>query len=115
MSTSPVRIPLKRHDTLSRHGYGGVSMSGVDQGVKRLSVSARREALVRAVRDYGPTYVIRKLNVLAIYTKNKDPTLSRTYRADMRFVQGLVRRAVRRAGGGAKASRARSGPSAGRR
>lgn len=92
-SSSAVRIPLKRHDTLSRHGYGGMSKLGANQGVKRLSVAARHAALVRASRDYGTTYVIRKLNVLAIYTKNKDPALSQTYRADLAFVQQLARKA----------------------
>lgn len=87
----PVRIVLKKHDTLSRHGYGGAA-----HPVKSLSVAARRAALVRAVREFGTTYVIRKLNVLAIYTKNNDPALSATYRRDMGFVQRMVQRTTRK-------------------
>jgi hypothetical protein len=75
---SPVKIVLKHKDTLSRHGY---------HDVKTLSVKERRAALSRAVAELGPTYVIRKLNVLAIYNKNKAPRLAARFRADMRFVQ----------------------------
>lgn len=75
-----VRIKLQRKDTLARHGY---------RDVKDLSVDERRVALAAAIVDYGPTYVIRKLNVLAIYNKNKRPALAAKFRADMKFVQGV--------------------------
>lgn len=93
------RIPLKKHHTLSQYGYGGLAP------VRSLSAGARRAALVRAVRAHGPTYVIRKLNVLAIYTKNTDPALSAKYRADMKFVQALVTPLVTRARSGRLARR----------
>ena len=74
------RIPLKKHATLSVHGYVGVAS---------LSAAARRAALVRAVAALGTTYVIRKLNVLAIYNKRRNPGLAAKFRKDMAFVQSL--------------------------
>lgn len=78
--TAPVRIPLKRHDTLSRHGYRDVSS---------LSNADRQVALLGAIVEFGWTYVIRKLNVLAIYNKNRSPGLAQLFRRDMKFVQGV--------------------------
>lgn len=72
------RIVLKRHDSLGKHGY---------KGVKSLSKTDRQHALLGAIAEFGTTYVIRKLNVLAIYNKNKDPALSKLFRDDIRFVQ----------------------------
>lgn len=71
---------LKKHRTLGKHGY---------EDVKRLTAGQRHAALAAAVREFGPTYVIRKLNVLAIYNKRKDPKLSALFRADLRYVQAL--------------------------
>jgi hypothetical protein len=72
------RIVLKRHDTLGKHGY---------RDVKSLSKADRQHALLGAIAEFGTTYVIRKLNVLAIYNKNKNPALSRLFRDDIQFVQ----------------------------
>lgn len=80
LSAAKVRIPLKKHHTLSVHGYVGVG---------GLSVAQRRVALVKAAAALGPTYVIRKLNVLAIYNRNKNPGLAAIFRKDMAFVQSL--------------------------
>ncbi len=75
---TPVRIVLKHHDTLGKHGY---------KDVKHLTATERHAALLGAIAEFGPTYVIRKLNVLAIYNKAKNPTLSALFRADIAFVQ----------------------------
>jgi hypothetical protein len=72
------KIVLKRHDTLGKHGY---------KDVKTLTKDDRHRALLRAIAEFGTTYVIRKLNVLAIYNKNKNPSLSKLFRDDIRFVQ----------------------------
>lgn len=73
-------MKLKRHDTLSKHGY---------KDVKSLTASERHVALLGAMQEFGPTYVIRKLNVLAIFNKNKDPALSAKFRADIKYVQAV--------------------------
>lgn len=74
------RITLKRHDSLGKHGY---------KDVKTLSKTDRQRALLGAIAEFGTTYVIRKLNVLAIYNKNKNPALSRLFRDDIGFVQQI--------------------------
>jgi hypothetical protein len=63
---------------LSKHGYA------LDAGVAK-----RRRALKAAVAEYGSSYVIKKLNVLAIYRKN-DPKMKShfsTLQADIAYVQ----------------------------
>lgn len=87
-NNTPVRITLKKHNTLGRHGY---------RTVADLTNSERQLALVGAIAEFGPTYVIRKLNVLAIFNKTKNPALSALFRRDIAFVQ-----AVRNAAGGTK-------------
>jgi hypothetical protein len=75
-----VRITLKKHDTLGRHGY---------RGVKSLANADRHVALLGAIAEFGATYVIRKLNVLAIFNKTKNPALSALFRRDIAFVQAV--------------------------
>lgn len=84
-SQKPVRIVLKHQDTLGRHGY---------RNVKSLSETERHLALLGAIGEFGHTYVIKKLNVLAIYNKRKHPNMAALFRNDMRFVQ-RVRNAER--------------------
>lgn len=60
MTTKSVKIPLERTGTLAKHGYH----------LKDADASSRRQALCDAMREYGGGYVVRKLNVLAIYRKN---------------------------------------------
>lgn len=82
MSGTPkkVRIVIKHRGTLGKHGYARV---------KTLSDTKRQAALLGAVEEYGHTYVIRKLNALAVFNKNRDPALSALFREDIRFVQRL--------------------------
>lgn len=72
------KIILKKRDTLSKHGYAG-----------RYGERRRRKALRAAVDEYGHVYVIRKLNVLYVFNKYKNPPLAKTFRADMKYVQRL--------------------------
>jgi len=52
-------------------------------------VSRRRAAVKRAVKKYGKTSTIRKLNAVAVYTRRTSPVKSRTFRSDMKFVQKM--------------------------
>lgn len=74
------KITLKKHNTLGRHGY---------RGVQGLPNTARHVALLGAIAEFGPTYVIRKLNVLAIFNKTKNPALAALFRRDIAFVQDV--------------------------
>lgn len=85
----PVKIPLHATHSLSMFGYH----------LKDVDMQRRRTALENAVAYWGPTYVIRKLNVLAIYRKNRFIVQGRRARADMRYVQkvfGTPRRIPRK-------------------
>ena len=75
-----VRVRLRHRGMLGQFGY---------RGVKTLTQAQRHAALTAAAVRLGPTVVIRRLSVLAVFTKNKDPKLSGVYRSDMAFVQGL--------------------------
>lgn len=50
--------------------------------------TARRHAAVdRAVKTYGRTSTIRKLNAVAVYTRKRSPVKSRTFKSDMTYAQ----------------------------
>jgi hypothetical protein len=49
----------------------------------------RRAAVNRAVKKYGKTSTIRKLNAVAVYTRRRSPAKSRTFRSDMKYVQKM--------------------------
>lgn len=75
---SPVRIgPLER-GTLRKHGY---SVNESD--------AARHRALERAVEEYGPTTVERKLLAVSTLQKNTNPTYSATMRRDAEYVADM--------------------------
>ena len=52
-------------------------------------VSRRRAAVKRAVKKYGKTSTIRKLNAVAVYTRRTSPAKSRAFRSDMKFAQKM--------------------------
>jgi len=54
-----------------------------------LPQAKRRKALREAVLAYGKDSVIKKLNAIAVLTKNKQPEHSEIYRADLHYVEGL--------------------------
>jgi hypothetical protein len=47
---------------------------------------SRHAALNKATRKYGPLSIYRKLNALAVYTKNTSPTTSKTAKADRNWI-----------------------------
>lgn len=49
--------------------------------------SKRRAVLLRHVKDRGFTKVIRRVNVLTIYFKRKDPKLAAKFKTDVRYLQ----------------------------
>ena len=53
------------------------------------SVTRRHAAVKRAVKKYGRTSTIRKLNAVAVYTRKRAPKTSRKFKADMKFAQKL--------------------------
>lgn len=59
--------------------------------LKDTDTSRRRIALKHAVEYWGSTYVIKKLNVLAIYRKRRQITMGKRARADMKYVQKHLR------------------------
>lgn len=73
---SPVRIKLKAIGSLSKFGYHA-----------NKSAEVRRAALKKAVKANGYTEVIRRLNVLYIYNKNRNPELAVKFKLDMTWVQ----------------------------
>lgn len=72
----PVRIKLKSVGSLTRFGYRA-----------KESAAARRAALKKAAKANGYNEVVRRLNVLYIYNKNRRPELAAKYRLDMAWVQ----------------------------
>ena len=69
--------PLREGD-LSQFGYIKVA---------KLSVVQRHVALKKAVKAYGSLSVWRKLNAVAVYTKNTSPLVSRIFKSDMAWVK----------------------------
>jgi hypothetical protein len=48
--------------------------------------TSRHRAINKATRKYGPLSVYRKLNALAVYTKNTSPKTSKTVKADRNYI-----------------------------
>ncbi len=69
-------IPKLRQGTLRKHGYSSKAPS-----------KARHESLSNAVIEFGPTVVIRKLNVIATLSKNKNPELAAKFKGDSAWVK----------------------------
>lgn len=84
-TSKKLKITLKK-GTLSSYGYH------LDK-----KETERHKALVRAIRGHARSKgiststmandIIRKLNVLAIYRKNKDPKMAARIRRDMAYVR----------------------------
>ncbi len=53
------------------------------------SKTRRHAAVKRAVKKYGKTSTIRKLNAVAVYTRKSSPAKSRAFRSDMKFAQKM--------------------------
>lgn len=63
---------------------GALSSVGYSVDAK---TSTRRKAVDRAVKKYGKTGTIRKLNAVAVYTRRTSPAKSKSFKADMKYVQ----------------------------
>ena len=75
-----VIIPLSNSGILSAHGY---------EGVREKSKLARHRALMRVVRaGEPPLSLFRRLNVLMILFRRKDPKLSKIFKEDRDWVKG---------------------------
>lgn len=68
-------IPPLRKGSLGKYGYSAES-----------SVQTRHAALKKAVNGISRNSVIRKLNAVAVLQKNKNPRISKIFRADQRWV-----------------------------
>ena len=69
--------PLRKGE-LTKYGY---------QHVNNLTISQRRTALRKAIREYGSLGVWRKLNAVAVYTKRTSPQTSRIFKEDMAWIR----------------------------
>lgn len=49
----------------------------------------RREKLKMSINKYGWLAVMRKLNLIAIFDKNKHPTKAKVFRADAKWVSRM--------------------------
>lgn len=67
--------PLKK-GRLSAVGYSSTA-----------SPASRHRAIGAAVERYGAVTTLRMLNAVAVYTKRTSPSRSRTFKADVRYVQ----------------------------
>jgi len=65
-----------RKGTLSKHGY-----------TSNATAASRHTALAKAVRAYGALSVFRKLNAVAVLTKNTSPLKSKRFVADRNWVK----------------------------
>ena len=74
------------------HGMPGIGklkpglMKAVGYDVKA-STTRRRKAVDAAVKKYGKSSTIKKLNAVAVYTRRTSPVKSRTFKSDMKYVQ----------------------------
>jgi hypothetical protein len=72
----PRLIPKLKSGTLRKHGYDS-----------KTSSMKRHVALRSAVAEYGPTTIIRKLNVVATLQKRTNPSLSQQFKTDSAWVK----------------------------
>ena len=72
---------------LRLHGIGELRKGGLNGYHAKNSKTSRRSALRKTVRSVGPLSTFRKLNALAVYTKNSAPTKSKTIKTDRNWVK----------------------------
>lgn len=77
-----VKIKLKQTHSLSMFGYS----------LKEPRASIRRAALHDAMKVWGGTYLIKKLNVLYIYRKFHHVTQGKRAHADVKYVQRYIKK-----------------------
>ena len=72
---------------LRAHGIGELKKGGLFGYHAKNGKITRHRSLRRAVRSVGPLSTFRKLNALAVYTKNSAPGKSKTIKADRNWVK----------------------------
>ena len=75
-SRSPVRIKIKRKGELTSLGYR-----------MKKSPSERHKALAKAVRKYGYSGVMKKINALYVFNKNQRPYLAKIAQNDKQYLK----------------------------
>lgn len=71
-------LPKPTPGVLGKYGYSGV---------KQLSAAQRHAALRRSIRKEGYMKTMRRVNLIANYTKLSDPAAHRIYRADVNWMR----------------------------
>jgi hypothetical protein len=69
-------IPPLRKGELKQFGYSSSN-----------SVASRHRSLAKAIREYGDLSVFRKVNVLYVFNKNKNPTLASKFNSDKAWIK----------------------------
>jgi len=77
-SNSRKILPRPTPGNLSKYGY---------KNVKTMPATKRRVALLKAVKNDGYATIIRRLNLIANYSKNKDPVFYKILQSDIIWIQ----------------------------
>jgi hypothetical protein len=72
---------------LRAHGIGELKKGELHGYHAKNSKTSRRKSLRKTVRSVGALSTFRKLNALAVYTKNSAPTKSKTIKTDRNWVK----------------------------
>jgi len=72
---------------LRLHGIGELKKGGLHGYHAKNSKTSRRRSLRKTVRSVGALSTFRKLNALAVYTKNSAPSKSKTIKTDRNWVK----------------------------
>lgn len=86
-TNAKARIVIKHRGVLGAFGY---------HDVKGLSVRKRRSALRAAAMQLGWLYLIRKLNALYVFNKNRHPATARMFEEDRQYASAQHARTKRR-------------------
>ena len=71
-----VRIPISKTDEFSKYGYS-----------TKINFDDRKKALKKIVKVYTALSTFKRLNALAILTKNRSPRSSRAFLRDRNWVK----------------------------
>jgi len=72
---------------LRLHGIGELKKGELHGYHAKSSKTTRRRSLRKTVRSVGALSTFRKLNALAVYTKNSAPSKSKTIKTDRNWVK----------------------------
>lgn len=80
---SKTRIKIKHDEKHSLHTFGYSS---------KLKAADRREKLGKAVKKKGYLPIMRRVNAIAIVNRNRNPTASKKFRADVEWLKKKFRK-----------------------